>query len=38
MLMLYEQQMLVYAVFEHCLLHRQRFGIRNTTQPSHMQW
>jgi hypothetical protein len=38
MLMLYEQQMLIYAVFEQCMLNRQRFGVRNTTQPSHMEW
>jgi hypothetical protein len=37
-LMLYEQQMLIYAMFKHSLLDRQRFGVRNTTQPSHMEW
>jgi hypothetical protein len=36
MLMLEQQKVLIYAMFKHCLLNRQRFGIRNTTQPSHM--
>jgi hypothetical protein len=38
MLMLEKQKVLIYAMFKHCLLNRQRFGIWNTAKPSQMKW